>query len=76
MTWFLVWTVLVLAAGVVLFLLGRRVWRQARALTREMGDAADRLGALTERLAEIAPDGNRRGGDGDGVRSQGPRRRP
>jgi hypothetical protein len=76
MTWFLVWTVLVLAAGVVLFLLGRRVWRQARALTREMGDAADRLGALTERLAEIAPDGNPRGGGDDGVRSQGPRRRP
>jgi hypothetical protein len=75
-TWFLVWTLLALAAGVVLFLLGRRLWRQARALTREMSEAADRLSALTDRLAEITPDRNLLGDDPDGVRSQGPRRRP
>jgi nitrogen-specific signal transduction histidine kinase len=73
--WFLVWTLLALAAAAVLSLLGRRLWRQARELTREMGEAADRLSALTDRLAEIDNQRNLLADELDGVRSQGPRRR-
>ena len=61
-TWLLLWAFLVIGAAAVLFLLGRDVWRKLRALTRELGTTADRLGELTDRLAaleatrEAAPD--------------------
>jgi hypothetical protein len=52
--WVLVWLVLALAAAGVLFLLGRDLWRKARALTRELGVATDRLSEVTDRLAELS----------------------
>ena len=54
MLWVLVWLVLALAAAGVLFLLGRDLWRKARALTRELGVATDRLTEVTDRLAELS----------------------
>lgn len=51
--WLLIWTVLVLGAGLVLFLLGRDLWRKLRALTSELGVATDRLGEISERLAAV-----------------------
>jgi hypothetical protein len=52
--WVLVWVVLVLAAAGVFFLLGRDLWRKARALTRELGVATDRLSEVSDRLAELS----------------------
>ena len=54
MLWVLVWVVLVLAAAGVFFLLGRDLWRKARALVRELGVATDRLTEVTDRLAELS----------------------
>ena len=45
--WLLLWTVLVLGAGAVLFVLGRRLWRQATAVARELGAAADRFASVS-----------------------------
>jgi len=52
--WLLVWLVLALAAAGGFFLLGRDLWRKARALTRELGVATDRLTEITDRLAELS----------------------
>jgi hypothetical protein len=52
--WLLVWLVLALAAAGGFFLLGRDLWRKARALTRELGVATDRLTEVTDRLAELS----------------------
>ena len=76
MLWVLVWVLLVLGAALVFFLLGRRLWRQAKALTAELGAATDRLTELTDRLAELETAPVTGHGQADGVRSQGPRRRP
>ncbi|WP_066588792.1 hypothetical protein [Cellulomonas timonensis] len=54
MLWFLVWTVLILGTLVGAFLLGRDLWRKGLALTRELGRAAEALGVLAERMAELA----------------------
>ncbi len=54
MRWVLVWVVLLLAAAGVFFLLGRDLWRKARALTRELGVATDRLSEVSDRLAELS----------------------
>jgi hypothetical protein len=54
MIWFGTWVVLVLAAAGVFFLLGRDLWRKARALTRELGAATDRLGQVSDRLSDLA----------------------
>ena len=54
MLWVLFWLVLVLAAAGAFFLLGRDLWRKARALTRELGVATDRLTEITDRLAELS----------------------
>ena len=54
MLWVLIWLVLALAAAGVFFLLGRDLWRKARALTRELGVATDRLTEVTDRLAELS----------------------
>jgi len=74
--WVLVWVLLVLGAALLLFLLGRRLWRQAQALTAELGTATDRLTALTDRLGELETAPVAGVEHPDGVRSQGPRRRP
>lgn len=49
MLWFSVWLVLVLLTLGGAFLLGRRLWRSAKALLAEVEAAA----AVTERLAEL-----------------------
>jgi hypothetical protein len=54
MRWVLLWIVLVLAAGVVLGLLGRGLWRKTRTLTAELTAASDRLAAVSATLAELA----------------------
>lgn len=51
--WLLLWTVLVLGAAGVLFLLGRRLWRQGKALVHELDAAADRFSAVADRLAAL-----------------------
>ena len=76
MLWVLIWVLLVLGAALVFFLLGRRLWRQAKALTAELGTATDRLTELTDRLAELESAPAAGVEHPDGVRSQGPRRRP
>ncbi len=52
MLWFAVWTLLVLAALGVFALLGLSLWRKGVALARELGAAAERLSAVTQRLEE------------------------
>lgn len=76
MLWVLVWVLLVLGAALVFFLLGRRLWRQIKALTAELSTATDRLTVLTDRLAELETAPVAGAERADGVRSQGPRRRP
>jgi hypothetical protein len=49
--WFLLWAVLVIGAVAVFFLLGRRLYRQGKALVHEMTEASDRLGAISAALA-------------------------
>jgi hypothetical protein len=74
--WVLLWVLLVLGAALVFFLLGRRLWRQVKALTAELSTATDRLTELTDRLAELETAPVAGPESLDGVRSQGPRRRP
>jgi len=76
MIWVLVWAVLVLAAAALLFLLGRRIWRQTLALTAELGVATDRLAEVTDMLADRESGPDTVAGPGHGVPSAGPRRRP
>jgi hypothetical protein len=54
MRWVLLWIFLVLAAGVVLGLLGRSLWRTTKTLTAELTAASDRLAAVSATLAELA----------------------
>lgn len=53
MLWFSVWTVLVLATLGGAFLLGRRLWRSAVALGRELSRAADTASQLADRVDEL-----------------------
>ena len=53
--WFLLWTVLVAGAIAVFFLLGRRLYRQGKALVHEMTETADRLGQISAALAAQPP---------------------
>ena len=76
MLWVLVWVLLVLGAALLFFLLGRRLWRQAKEVTGELGTATERLSELTDRLEALESATVDRPGRPDGVRSQGPRRRP
>lgn len=54
MLWFLVWTVLVLAAVAVLARLGWSVFRRGTALVREMGEAAEMLGRAAEQAERLS----------------------
>jgi hypothetical protein len=51
--WFWIWTALVVGTLVGAFFLGRRLWRQAVALGRELGRAGEAVAALSERIAEL-----------------------
>ncbi|KRD45136.1 hypothetical protein ASE38_14200 [Cellulomonas sp. Root930] len=53
MLWFTVWTVLVLATLGGAFLLGRRLWRSAVALGRELSRAAEVAAQLADRVDEL-----------------------
>jgi predicted PurR-regulated permease PerM len=53
--WLLLWLLLVVGALGVFALLGRSLWRKARALVDTLGAASERLNALTERL-DAAPE--------------------
>lgn len=53
MVWFALWVLLVLFAAAVFALLGRSLWRRARLLLREAGEAAERLGRAAARV-EVA----------------------
>ena len=53
MLWVLIWLVLALGAALVFFLIGRRLWRQLKALTAELRTASDRLAEINDRLAQV-----------------------
>jgi hypothetical protein len=53
MLWVLLWLVLLLGAALVLGLLGRTLWRKAKALTAELGAASDRLSALATSINDL-----------------------
>ena len=52
MLWFLLWAVLVVAAAAFLSYLARTLYRKAKALTREVAAASDRLGEITAAMTE------------------------
>lgn len=52
MPWFWIWLVLVVATLVGAFLLGRHVWRAAKALLTELDRAADAVARLEELQAQ------------------------
>lgn len=54
MLWFTVWTVLVVGTLVGAFLLGRDLWRKARALLVELERASEVMTRLADRAAELA----------------------
>jgi biopolymer transport protein ExbB/TolQ len=54
MVWWVVWTVLVLAAVVGAVLLGRDLWRRFRALVAELRRAEEVLGRLAEHASTLA----------------------
>lgn len=54
MFWALLWVVLVLAAAGIFALLGRSLWRKAKALTAEVGVATRRLEQVSTSLADLA----------------------
>jgi hypothetical protein len=51
--WALLWFVLLLSTGLVLGLLGRMLWRKAKALTREIGEASERLTGVLASLNDL-----------------------
>jgi biopolymer transport protein ExbB/TolQ len=53
MIWFVVWTVLVLGALVVIALLLRRLWRQAVALGRQLAEASEVLARLADQVEAL-----------------------
>lgn len=53
MIWFVVWTVLVLGALVVVAVLLRRLWRQALVLGRQLAEASDVLARLADQVEAL-----------------------
>jgi len=76
MMWVLVWAVLVLAAAAVLFLLGRRLWRQTRSLVSELGAVTDRLAEIADILADLEQSSKAVPAAPPAVGSSASRRRP
>jgi hypothetical protein len=52
--WVALWVLLVVAAVGVFALLGIRLFRQAKALTRELAAASERLAGISSQLADIS----------------------
>jgi hypothetical protein len=74
--WLLLWAVLVAGSAAALFLLGRRLWRQTKALTRELRTASEQLSALGDRIAGLEAGHEPVGGAPGGVGSTHPGSRP
>jgi hypothetical protein len=55
--WALLWTVLVLSAVGLLSLLALRLFRQTKALAREVSAVAERLAQVSVTLSGLAPPG-------------------
>lgn len=55
MLWFLLWFILVAAAVGLFAYLGLRLWRQAKALTRELGTVSDRLAEISAAMTDQPP---------------------
>ncbi|MDQ1626058.1 MAG: hypothetical protein QOJ49_1556 [Actinomycetota bacterium] len=53
--WALLWFVLVIAAAGLFALLGIRLFRQAKALVRELSAVSDRLAQVSEAVTHMAP---------------------
>jgi hypothetical protein len=53
--WALLWFVLVLGAAGLFALLGVRLFRQAKALVRELSAVSDRLAQVSEAVTHMAP---------------------
>ena len=53
--WVLLWFVLVLGAAGLFALLGVRLFRQAKALVRELSAVSDRLAQVSEAVTHMAP---------------------
>lgn len=54
MRWVLLWVVLLLGAGLTFALVGRMLWRKAKALTAEVTRASDRMAEVAGSLSELA----------------------
>jgi hypothetical protein len=54
MFWVLLWIVLVLLAAAFFALLGRHLWRKAKALTHELSQASDRFAAVSASLSDLS----------------------
>jgi hypothetical protein len=52
--WVLIWVLLAIGTGWVLFRLGRSLWRKSMALLTEFGTAAERLSVLSEELETLS----------------------
>ncbi|MDQ1641145.1 MAG: hypothetical protein QOJ90_496 [Actinomycetota bacterium] len=53
--WALLWFVLVLGAAGLFALLGVRLFRQAKALVRELSAVSERLAQVSEAVTHMAP---------------------
>jgi hypothetical protein len=51
--WFLLWLIIIGGTVVVLFLVGRSLWRRAVALGEEIALASERVEVLTEELNKL-----------------------
>ncbi|MFP5335487.1 MAG: hypothetical protein ACLGIV_09245 [Actinomycetes bacterium] len=52
--WLLLWTVLVVGAGLVLFRLGLRVFRSGVGLAEELGTASERFAAIASQVEQLS----------------------
>ena len=52
--WVLLWALLILGALLLYGVLGLRLWRQGKALTRELAEASERLADVTQALDALA----------------------
>lgn len=50
----MIWLVLIAGSAGLFFLLGRNLFRKVKILLREIGEAADRLGVITDELQVLA----------------------
>jgi hypothetical protein len=52
--WVALWVLLLVAAVAVFAFLGLRLFRQVKAVTRELGAASERLSGISAQLADIS----------------------